>query len=245
MKNDFQILYINIDDSGKLSTKEKICVYGGLLFFSKKEKDKFITQYRSIIDDMKCKYCDNKNNCNNKCPELKHSNLKANDLRRLRNYIKKYMLFACVIKNSEIYSHIISDKSSKGRFLDYSLRRLIRGIISKLIDENIIFSSNNLNIVINIDEQKTKSNGYYNLKDGLFEELKYGIINYDYKVRHRPVIKGELNINLYYQKSDKSFAIQAADLVAGTTRRININDEQIKLEYIDYLLYIPDKKKSH
>ena len=55
-----QEIYINLDDSGKLTTKEKISVYGGLVFLSKKEKDKFITQYRSIIDSIKCKYCDNK-----------------------------------------------------------------------------------------------------------------------------------------------------------------------------------------
>ena len=47
-KNE-QVIYINLDDSGKLTRKEKISVYGGLLFFSKKEKDKFITQYRSIM----------------------------------------------------------------------------------------------------------------------------------------------------------------------------------------------------
>ena len=60
---DFQTIYINIDDSGKISA----------------EKDKFITQYKSIINDIKCKYCNlNKDLCNKtKCPELKHSNLKT------------------------------------------------------------------------------------------------------------------------------------------------------------------------
>ena len=51
-----QEIYINMDDSGKLSTHEQVCVYGGLIFLSKKDKDKFITQYRSIIKDIRCKY---------------------------------------------------------------------------------------------------------------------------------------------------------------------------------------------
>ena len=55
-----QEIYINLDDSGKLTKKELLSVYGGIVFLSKKEKDKFITQYRSIINDIKCKYCKNK-----------------------------------------------------------------------------------------------------------------------------------------------------------------------------------------
>ena len=36
MKNEVQEIYINLDDSGKLTRKEKVSVYGGLVFFSKK-----------------------------------------------------------------------------------------------------------------------------------------------------------------------------------------------------------------
>ena len=52
---DKQIVYINIDDSGKLVDSEKVSIYAGLVFISKKEKDKFITQYRSIVKDIRCK----------------------------------------------------------------------------------------------------------------------------------------------------------------------------------------------
>ena len=31
-----QEIYINMDDSGKLSTHARVCVYGGLIFLSKK-----------------------------------------------------------------------------------------------------------------------------------------------------------------------------------------------------------------
>jgi len=39
-----QEIYINLDDSGKLTKKEKVSVYAGIVFLSKQEKDKFITQ---------------------------------------------------------------------------------------------------------------------------------------------------------------------------------------------------------
>lgn len=251
MQRNTQTIYINIDDSGKISLKEEIAVYGGVIFLDKKEKDKFITQYRSIVNDIKCKYCSlNKDNCNNICPELKHSNLKSSDLRRLHNYIKNYVTLACVINNKKIYSRIVSDKASKGRFLDYSLRRLIKGVIIKLILEHKIDENNDLVIILNIDEQTTKSNGYYNLREGLIEELKYGIINYNYSTRYKPVIKGKLDIKLTYQRSDKSYVVQAADLVAGTTRKINIiygmdmNTLLTKMNYINYLLFLPERKRA-
>ena len=78
MKNEVQEIYINLDDSGKLTAKEKISAYGGLVFLSKKEKDKFITQYKSIINDIKCGYCENKEDCNHICPEIKNTNIKNN-----------------------------------------------------------------------------------------------------------------------------------------------------------------------
>ena len=93
-KNNEQVVYINIDDSGKLVESERVSIYAGLVFLSKLEKDKFITQYRSIVQSIKCKYCKNNlENCDIKdkaCPELKHNMLKSKHNRQLMNYIKKY-----------------------------------------------------------------------------------------------------------------------------------------------------------
>ena len=104
-----QTIYINIDDSGKLVSTEKVAIYAGLVFTSKNEKDKFITQYRSIVQSLKCKYCNkNLDLCVNNlfCPELKHNMLKPKHNRQLMNYIKKYSTICCVITNSKVYSNI-------------------------------------------------------------------------------------------------------------------------------------------
>ena len=91
-----QTIYINLDDSGKLVSSEKVSIYAGLVFLSKNEKDKFITQYRSIVQSIKCKYCKKditKCSNNRACPELKHNMLKAKHNRQLMNYIKKYSIY--------------------------------------------------------------------------------------------------------------------------------------------------------
>lgn len=242
MTADEQEIFINLDDSGKLTTKEKISVYGGVVFLSKKEKDKFITQYRSIIKDIKCGYCTNKL-CNLNCPEIKNTNIKASDKRRIMNYIKKYYAVALVIKNDEVYEHIKESKAAKGRFVDYSIRRLIKEIIKDLIKGRSLNPNKKIRLIINIDQQSTKSNGYYNLHDGLYEELKYGIVNYNYATRIKPIIFADLEIKISYQDSGKSYVIQAADLLAGTIRRHsldNLEDIHKTLEKnIDFQIVLP------
>lgn len=245
---EIQTIYINIDDSGKLVSSERVAVYAGLVFTSKSEKDKFITQYRSITNSIKCKYCSKQIiNCrsNKSCPELKHSMLKAKHNRQLMNYIKKYSIICCIINNDKVYTRIKQDKGSRGRFLDYSIKLLIKDTIKGLIKLQKINPNNPIKLIVNIDEQTTKTNGYYNLRDGILEELKYGIYNYNYKIAYEPIIYSDLEISLCYQKSDKSYLIQASDLVAGTIRRLYLNENKDidefnkKISFVDYKLYLP------
>ena len=244
-----QEVYINLDDSGKLTSKEKVTVYAGLVFLSKTEKDKFITQYKSIVSNIKCKYCKYKENCNHKCPEIKNTNIKPNHKRRVMNYIKKYPVICLIIKNHEIYDYVLKDKSSKGRFIDYCIKRLIKKIIINLIENRLIDPYKSIKLIINIDEQSTKSNGYYNLKDSLYEEFIHGITNYDYFNRIKPIIFSELDIKLSYQDSSKSYVVQAADLLAGTIRRKAINNydniDNSLNNLVTFSIIFPEKEKSH
>lgn len=230
-----QEIYINLDDSGKLTNKEKISVYGVLLFLSKKEKDKFITQYRTIINDIKCSYC---NACNKKCPEIKNTNIKNGDKRRIMNYLNRYYTIALVVENDNVYDYIKQSKSAKGRLIDYSLRRLIKEIIKTLIKKEKIDPNKAIRLIINIDQQSTKSNGYYNLHDGLIEELKHGISNYNYFSQKVPIIFSDLEVKISYQDSGKSYVVQAADLLAGTIRKKAIDNSydisESLSEFIDF-----------
>ena len=110
-----------------------------------------------------------------------------------------------------------------------------------MIDEK----KNYQTVYINIDEQTTKTNGYYNLKDSIVEELKYGTFNYNYGYVNKPIINSELEVNVCYQKSDKSYLIQASDLIAGTVRKLFLNniDNTIefskRINFVDYRIFLP------
>ena len=85
-------------------------MYGGLVFFSKKEKDKIITQYRSIV--------------------------------------KKYFIVGLIIKNDDVYEHIIGSKAARGRFIDYSIRRLIKPIVYSDLDILISYQDSGKSYVV-------------------------------------------------------------------------------------------------
>lgn len=245
MQREKQIIYIAIDDSGKLSKKEKISSFGGIIFLSVKERDKFITQYKSIVNDYKCRYCKHKDACNNLCPELKHYNLKPKHKRRFINYLKKYILMSCTIENNKIYKNILNDAKSKGRFMDYAIKMMIKEAIKNLIKEKKINPYNDIEIILNIDESSYKSNGYYNLENSIYEELKHGMKNIKNNTKFKNIIYGKLTIKLNFKNSYKCYLVQAADLIAGTSRKISINffnnknELEKKLNFINYKIYLP------
>ena len=79
----------------------------------------------------------------------------------------------------------------------------------------------------------------------LLKNYNTGIYNYNYSVQYPPILNNTLEVCLNYQKSEKSYLIQASDLVAGTIRRTylqNIGDIaefSKRTQFIDYILFLP------
>lgn len=223
-------IYIAIDDSGKLSNKEIVSVYAGIIFFNKRELDNFKYEYKCLINSIKKKY-------SIKNIELKHYTLRPKDRKLILSHLKKYYLMAGIIKNKKIYQEIIKNKMSKGRYLDYVLKLTIKNCINKLIYENMINSMENIELNILIDEQNYKSNGYYNLKESIYKELKYGMSNITKNSLYHPLITGNLTLKIKFINSKKSYLIQAADIIAGSVRKKIIQNK--KIDFINYKIYFP------
>lgn len=218
-------IYIFMDDSGKLSSKEKTSVFAGIVFKSPAEKEKFNRRYKSILNDIKCKYCDITDKCTNECPEIKSYNIKNKDKRRMINLCKQHCTYAVIIDNHRVYPSILNSKASKGRYTDYAQKMIIKKIVMYFIEEGIIDPQEDLNLIIRIDQQSTKSNGYYSLKESINEELANGIYNFNYNIRHNPIIFGKLNVDVEYMDSKKVYSIQASDLIAGHARKTVLNSK--------------------
>ncbi len=225
------IIYLTIDDSGQLSKRDNIMTFGGLIFLDSLKINTFLNDYKNIINSLKRKYP--------KYQELKHSNLKYKDTKKLINLINNYLTFAVIIDNNKIYKSILKNPKSKGRYLDYAIKMIVKKIIKELINDNIINPYFNLIIKIYIDESTFKSNGYYNLKDSIYEELKNGMHNIKNNTNFSNLIYGNLEVLINYVDSYSNYLIQASDIVAGFVRKSYI--QKNNLDNINYLIYLPKK----
>jgi hypothetical protein len=209
-------LFILMDDSGKLNINENSCIYGGLFFYNSFDYMNFINKYKSIIKKIKCKYCKQcNNNCNKKCIEIKGTSKISNEEKRwIFNLVKKENNYGVFIKNKNIYNFIMKDKASRGRYIDYAQKRIIKEIIMYSLSNNLIDANKPLKLYIKLDECSTKSNGYYNLKNSIYEELVNGIINYNYSIVHDPIIKNSLEVIVNIYNSKYNYGIQSADMMA-------------------------------
>lgn len=243
---NIQTIYINMDDSGQLAQNnpnELLFVYGGVFFLSLTDQENFARQYKALVNTIKPKYCNDfkkdsslddeycekhsHQNCKYNCPELKSNMLHSKDRRRLLNFIKKYDTTVAVVSNLKLKDYIFDCKASKGRYKDYVIKREVKKIIENLISQNRIDSSKPVKIILNLDEQSTLSNGYYDLASSIKEELQYGVINYNYDINFPPILSS-VNVKIKYRNSYYNYPVQAADLLVGEVRHRYYNYLQNK-----------------
>ncbi|MCR5794072.1 MAG: DUF3800 domain-containing protein [Solobacterium sp.] len=237
---DYQHIYLYMDDSGKISRYEDYSVFAGIVFTNSKEKSEFTNKYRSIINDIKCKYCQfNKNCCNKNCPEIKASNIENTDRRRLMNLSKSFSTFGTVILNKNLHDDIIVHTASKGRFVEYAQRRIIKNTVQYLIDEKIIDPNKPIHLHVNIDEMPTKTNGYYTLREGIREEFLFGIKNFNYQKKFNPIVFADFKCDVIYRDSKFDYGIQMADIIANSIRKALI----LNPNYFETLKYLTNHLK--
>lgn len=146
---------------------------------------------------------------------MKAANLKSKHKRSLFNSVKEYDSVAVVVDISRVYDYILADKKSICRYKDYILKRCVKNKLKKLITDGRISKNEDVTISIFIDEQLTATNGYYDLRDSIREELCYGIVNFDYSIRHQHVFDSNVTVNIQYCDSSTNYLIQASDILAN------------------------------
>ena len=242
MKEDKQVIYIYMDDSGKMSHSEKCCSYGGVYFHNRFAKDNFKRHYLNIINNSKCNFCEkDKNACSKKCPEIKSNNTNTKFRRRIINLIKNSDYansFATTIYNRDIPSDVLNVKHSRGRRTDYYQKRVIKEIVKKLIVDKIINPNEFLTLIIRIDESPQATNGKYSLKESIIEEFLYGITNFDYSCTFPPILFGGLKVDLKYVDSKKEPLVQAADFFVGYVNSTLLwKPKRESLDFVDVQLF--------
>lgn len=222
-----QTIFIYIDDSGVFHTNDRYFVYAGYLFLGREEKDNALRKYRTLSNKIKAKI--------DGCVEVKSYGLDFKNRRSLYNIMKSYESLSLCVNTKRVRKDIMKDKKSIHRFKDYALKRCIKGKFVDLIRRGMINPKEDVNLIINIDEQGTATNGYYDLRASIYEEFINGIQNFDYGTFHKPILFGNLNVQVNYRTSVSDYLIQASDIIAN----------RIWCSHIQSKPKLRDKKGNH
>ena len=85
----------------------------------------------------------------------------------------------------------------------------------EFIQNGVLDSSDDVDIRVYIDEQLTATNGYYDLRDSIREELQHGIVSLNYGVVHPSVFRSAVQVSIEYCESKHNYLIQASDILAN------------------------------
>lgn len=197
------------DDSGVLHKNAPggFFVYAGYVFTSRNElnnaRRKYINANKKIKKALE------------RSDELKAANLKSKHKRALFEIVKDYDSVAAIVEVTRVYDYILKDKKSVCRYKDYVLKRCIKNKLKRLIANGDINKSEDIEISIYIDEQLTATDGYYDLRDSIREELQYGIVNFNYGITHAHIFDSNVVVNIEYCDSSRNYMIQASDILAN------------------------------
>lgn len=204
-----QNLIIFVDDSGTLhkNSPHDYFIYAGYIFCNKEEKDKARREYKSLNKRIAKEFTD--------LDELKGSNLPSKNKRALYNVMRGYESFSASVNIGKVYEPMKTDKKSIVRYKDYVLKLTIKNKINKLIEDKKIDPHLDTKIEIYVDEQLTCTDGFYSLESSIFEEFKYGIVNFSYNVKFNPIFFGQLEVKANFCDSKTNYLVQASDILAN------------------------------
>lgn len=211
-------IYAFSDESGVFDRDHNdIFVFGGILFFSKEEKDlctrKYIHVERTLRENRG--YEDNR--------ELKATAVSRSDRGKLFRSVAQYHRFGIVISQKKLLERIFNTKKDKQRYLDYAYKIGLKRLFEHLMRDGVISSNDVQNIHIFVDEHTTATNGIYELREAIEQEFKFGTYNWNYSTHFPPIFGNLQSVTLDFCNSAKKPLIRVADIIANRLYYIACN----------------------
>lgn len=203
-------IYIYSDESGVFdNVHNDIFVFGGIILIGTDAKEEWSRRYakaeRDIRDSKKV----------GPHYELKATQVSNKEKGKLFRSLNNCYKFGVVIREKEILERIFASKKDKQRYLDYAYKIAVKKALLELIDRGIIIKEEVDRLYFYVDEHTTATNGRYELREGLEQELKNGTYNYKYSRFFPPVFSDLQELNLEFCNSKSKLLVRAADIVAN------------------------------
>lgn len=220
-------IFIYSDESGVFDVKHNdYYVFGGLIILGKREKDKWSNNYIAAEKTLRQKL---------NVPyhtEIKASTISNSEKNKLYRALNQCYKFGGIINQKNVHERIFDSKKDKQRYLDYVYKLSVKSALNKMIDNHIINPSQVERLYFFVDEHTTATNGKYELKEALEQELIRGTYNYHWDIFYEPLMPGVQSVDLKYCNSASTTLVRAADIVANRLYYIanNSNDYSYDIE---------------
>ncbi|VWL85601.1 DUF3800 domain-containing protein [Oceanivirga miroungae] len=201
-------LYIYSDESGVFDKKTNdFFVFAGILFTSRDDRNKLKSKYLTLEKSIKYdKEISPKE-------ELKASNLANKTKKRLYSYLKDVIKFSVIIDLRKLYDY--KGKDNKQRYLDYAFKIGLKRTLKKLEKNNILKLNEIERIFIECDEHTIATSGIYDLRDTIYNEFKYGVVNFNHNAQYGAIIPDLVDVEVKYLDSKNNALIRCADIVSN------------------------------
>lgn len=203
-------IFVYSDESGVFDkVHNKFFVFGGIICLGKENKDIWARKYSKAEKNIRESICADNGE------ELKASFLTAKHKNSLYRLLNDCYKFGAVIEQSRVLDQIYKSKKDKQRYLDYAYKIAIKYAFGYMIDTKIIDPKTVDNICFHVDEHTTATNGRYELREALEQELKSGTYNMYYDHFFPPIFPNMKSVELKFCDSSSVRLVRAADIVAN------------------------------
>lgn len=213
-------IYIYSDESGVFDKKHNdYFVFGGIICIGTNNKNIWSRKYAAAEKALR------KNVGIPINQEMKACFLKNKQKHNLYRLLNNCYKFGAIISQQKIMDRIFKSKKDKQRYLDYAYKISVKNALLSLINKGIIKPKEIEYIYFYVDEHTTATNGRYELREGLEQELKLGTYNLNYDHFFPPILPDVNYIELKFCNSASEFLIRAADIVANHFYYIALNQK--------------------
>lgn len=220
-------IYVYSDESGVFDKNHNdIFVFGGLIVLGTDSKEEWSRRYSAVEKVLR-----DKKECG-KGFELKATNVTNSEKGKLFRSLNNCYKFGVIVNQNKVSNNIFDCKKSKQRYLDYAYKIAVKRALEKLIKDNIIEPKEIKRIYFYVDEHTTATNGCYELKEALEQELRYGTYNYNYSTFYHPIFTELNEVKLEFCNSKSKLLVRAADIVANKIFYLAKTDKPQELQFI-------------
>ena len=203
-------IFIYSDESGVFDQiHHENFVFGGLMFFSKDERDIWSRKYISAEKAIRM------SNHVSKDKEIKATTINNKAKSKLYRSLNKTEKFGIIIRQKKLSDRIFDSKKSKQSYLDWAYKMAVKNKFLELHKKGLINLDEIENLYFFVDEHTTATNGLYELRESLEQEFKYGTFNYKWTTFHPPIFKNLKIVEVKYCDSSTKTLVRAADIVAN------------------------------